>query len=402
MFAQSLTAGGTVSRFDAAALADAIGRLGEAGLIDGGGVVVVNLEAVRVALAERWDAKREQVWEHVERSLTRELGPATIAVRAGETDFLVAQPGVERPAAHGGVLRALKEILAFFLGQVRPQDLRLQQVDGVDGGALICRPLDPAGGEDIVVTARAGQAAAQPSAPAFSYSVFAAVDGAVLRVTCAYDDLVALKNGGPAGYRLRPCVSDVSGPNRLSVRTASLDWRDAERVDSAVLQQAIGLLASLPPRAGVCLAPVSFATLSSQRGRRSLFELVEALASGTRRIVFEIRDLKGVPASRLTEVVGLVRPLVYGLVGEVEADRTQIAGLAGCGLNGLSIRTLADWARDPRLVDHFQSAAALARRIAPFCLARAPAAERLPVIRDAGYTHGYLPPACGVATATAA
>ena len=391
-----------IARFDLSALADTVGRLGDAGLLSGGGVVVMNLDCVREALAERWDGKREQVWEHVERTLARELGPTTVVARAGEVDVLVAQPGVERLAAHSRSLRALREILAFFLGEVRPQDLSLRQVDGLEDGRLLCRPLDPSDDDIVAVeTAPARRAPPRAGPPAYTYSVFSAVDGTSIRVTCAYDDLVALRNGEPAGRRLRPCVADVSGPDRLSVRLGGLDWRDAERVDFAVLQQAAGLLASLPPTR-MCLAPVSFGALSSQRGRRNVVEQVHALAQDGRRVAVEIRDLKGVPASRLAEIVGLVRPHVFGVIGEIEADRTLIAGLAGCGLNGLSLRSLADWAADPRLVGHFGGLAALARRIAPICIARAHAPERTPVMREAGYTHAYLPPACAAHEAVAA
>ena len=390
---QPVSAPASVAGFDLEAINDVVGRLSDSGMVARGSVTVLELDAVKERLLERWPAKREQVWEQAERTLERELGVATVISRVSETAFVVGQPGREGPQAQALALHALKEVLSFFLGQFRPSDIALRRVDGFKNGEMVCSALDP-----LAVTAaasaqpRAPDAAEKPR-PGDAYKVFPAVDGTVLRVSCSYDGLVSLRaNQILAGHRLIPCLADVSGPNRLSVRLASLDWGDAERVDRTVLKLGADLLESLPARPPLCLVPASFSSVSSQKARRDFLEEVAEVGGRLRcRVAIELRDLRGVPAGRLAEVVALLKPACFGVVADVAADKLEIAALVGGGFNGVSIRTLADWSRDPQLVAHFRSLAEIARRIAPICISRVPNRERFPILIESHFTHALVP-----------
>lgn len=380
-------------QLDLGAVADAVGRLNDAGLVSAGGVTVMSLASVRRALSDRWAAKRQQVYDHVERTLVRELGPATLVVRAGEEDFLVAQPGVERLAALGRALQALRDILTFFLGEVRPGDMNLRQVDAIQGSSVICRdlPLTFAAGElDVEPVEPSRPAQTQPAAdPLKAAKVFAALDGAALRVICAHDHLINLKNNSLAGIRLRPAVSDISGATPQPVRLGALDWRDAERVDEAVLERARDVTRTV--QAPLFVVPAAFSTLSSLRGRRLVSEsLAELTDSGRRRIALEIRDLHGVPPSRLAEVISQVKPWCHGVVAEVGIDRTDIAALAGCGFNAVSIRPRSDWTRNPENERRFRSLGELARNISPIVITRAFAPDGFEILRRAAFTHATI------------
>lgn len=378
-------------RLDFSAVADAVGRLNEAGLVAGGGVIVINLGAIRTAMAERWPSRRDRVWEHAERTLTRVLGPAAMVVRAGDDDLLLAQPGADRHAALGLALQGLREVITYFLGEVKPSDLKLRQVDSINGSELICRdlPLSAlAAPHEIVATLRPKpQPPARASPP---WKVFAGFDGGAIRVTCALDQLILLKSGAMAGCRLRPAVADVSGAAPIAVRLSAMDWRDAERVDITMMEQAPDVL-STQPATPMFVLPASFSTLSSQRGRRLFMDHVENLGRRfERRVAIEIRDLRGVPASRLAEVVSLIKPVCHAVLGEVEPDRIDIAATASCGLNGLSVRPRRDWTRDARQIEQFASLGELARRIAPIALTRAFTAEGLEHLGKAGFSHATI------------
>lgn len=229
-----------------------------------------------------------------------------------------------------------------------------------------------------------------PGATGPAWTVFAGVDGAAIRATCALDQVIALKTFERAGWRLRPAVADVSGPAPAPLRISALDWRDAERVDVAVLDRAGEVLAGHGP-APLLVTPASFSTVSSQRGRRLVTERVEALATQFgRRVAVELRDLRGVPSSRLAEVIGLIRSSCHGVLGEVEPDRADIAAVAGCGLNGLSVRPRRDWTAEPRLVEQFTGLGDLARRIAPFAMTRAFEPANLALLAKAGFSHATI------------
>jgi len=222
-----------------------------------------------------------------------------------------------------------------------------------------------------------------------AWRVFAGVDGAALRVTCALDQLVVLKTGATAGCRLRPAVSDMSGPAPAPVKLAGMDWRDAERVDLAVTELAPAVLEGQPPTQ-MLVIPASFSSLSSHRGRRLLVERVAGLGGDLRRIAVEIRDLRGVPSSRLAEVIALIRPACHVVLGEVEADRADIAAVTSCGLQGLSVRPRRDWTVDQRLIDQFTALGELARRITPIAITRAFTPETFVLLAAAGFTHATI------------
>jgi len=381
---------------DFEAVADTIGRLNAAGLIGCGSLAVLNLEPIRRAMGPRWGAKQPVVFEHAERTLRRDLGPDAVIAAAGDVDVVVAQPGVVPVVALSRTLQALRDVLRFFIGEVPPDQLLLSQVDTAEGGALVCRRVDSRT-LDARAGAPAGPGARVPNpAPAASlptHTDFVSVDGMRIRVTCGRDDLFLLKSGAQVGSRLRPCLTDISGPNRLSVRVNSLEGRDAEAVDHAVLRQAA---AHFPLDAGppMVVAPVAFSTLSTQRGRRDVLDELLALSGRLNsRPILEIRDLRGVPSSRLAEIVSLMRPATAAILGEVEADKASIAGLAGCGLGGLVIRTLADWPQDRKLFLHFRGLAELARCVAPVCIGRGVSVMRLPGMLEAGFTHAFVCPA---------
>lgn len=235
-----------------------------------------------------------------------------------------------------------------------------------------------------------------------TWTEFVGVDGAAIRATCALDQLIVLKTGEQAGWRLRPAVADVSGPAPAPVRISALDWRDAEQVDVAVLDQAAEVLGR-HGGAPLLVTPASFSTVSSQRGRRLVTERIQSLAVRFgRRVAVELRDLRGVPSSRLTEVIGLIRGSCHGVLGEVEPDRADIAAVAGCGLNGLVVRPRRDWTGEARQAEQFAGLGDLARRIAPFVMTRAFEPSNLPLLARAGFTHAtigeeQMPPARAVA-----
>lgn len=215
------------------------------------------------------------------------------------------------------------------------------------------------------------------------FQTLAGVNGVVLRVCVLRQRVLSLKaTEAIVGWRFSALVLDAAGP----VRVASLDWRDAEQVDHAVIEHAAGQLAGGAPPP-LCFLPASFSTLSSTSGRRALSERLQAITESTeRRVVLEAHGLAGVPAPRLAEVVAHIRPACAGVIAEVSSDRAELAAIGHCGFAGFLVRTQTAWSADPGQLARFQALTELARGSAPICMARA-TEDDLPVLAAAGFTH---------------
>lgn len=233
---------------------------------------------------------------------------------------------------------------------------------------------------------RAGSSSAELSAPRFD--LITCVDGTVLKAAALPEVLITLKNGGTAGWRFSPRALGPTGP----VSLAALDWRDAEQLDLTVLSQITAQLAGAETQAALCLIPVSFHTLSSQKGRTEIASRVgELIIQEKCRVVLELRDLKGVPLERLTAVVNQIRPICFSIVAEVGVDKAELGVIAGSGVTGFVLRTMGDWTLDAKASAAVSAFCETARRIIPIRLGRVPDRSRLPLLEKAGFTHASVP-----------
>lgn len=220
------------------------------------------------------------------------------------------------------------------------------------------------------------------------FDLISCIDGATLKAAALPETLITLKNGGTAGWRFTPRAVGPAGP----VHLGSLDWRDAEQLDFTVLSQITAQLAGANTQAALCLIPASFHTVSSQKGRTEMAARIGELAVQEKcRVVLELRDFRGVPKERLTEVIAQIRPACFSVIAEIQADRAELALIGSCGVSGVSIRTSGDWTSDPKAVASVSAVADLARGIAPVRIARAMDRSRLPVLAKAGFTHAAVP-----------
>ena len=150
-----------VDRITGSNLKDVLQRLAETAAVQGGGVVVIGLDALRDRLGDRWEAKRELIWDAIERRLQRRLRPGDIHARLGDVELLLATSDT-REVALGRGIGLLKELLTFFLGEDRFSDLKISRVLSVAGGQVASEPLGVAEMMEADKTARS----APPPGPA--------------------------------------------------------------------------------------------------------------------------------------------------------------------------------------------------------------------------------------------
>jgi len=338
-------------------------RLALSRLTHGDGVVVIGLDAIRDRLGSRWAAKREQIWEGVERHLEHRLKPGDSHARVGDVELLLATESTPQ-AAVGRGLYLLRELLVFFLGDQKPCDMKISQVITSPSGAVMLLPLGPAEiaaaaqGGDSRLSARAvtplsgpvstSMAAAreilkpQVSAPHDTLKPvsFAASDGRTLEVRFEFDQVFNLGVGDFASSALsvRPEVWETPGAGRLGPKwRRQLAFADVLRIDKAALDAAGAICAQADSPA--VIVPVSLDTLVCARGAAAVADRFAAMAPGaSAHLVCEIVGVdQGTPPSHLTEAMALLRRHYKAVVVRSLADRGCIEVMAACRPQAISL-----------------------------------------------------------------
>lgn len=388
----------SVERLLSADSAAALERFADSPLLAQGKISLIGLDAIVDRLGERWPARRTQVYEHVERNFERQLSGTGYWQRVSERDYLIVQPAATRYAAQAFCLSCLRELLKFFLGEARECDLRVCEVTRLSptslGGAL----LDPVHVE--AAAAREAPPAALPETEVpftqrANWSPFVTTDGHSVRVSCALEPVIELKNHARIGYRLARRVLRVETETELSEpERQRLSRADIERIDLATIARGIGRLASeegaqLPS----LIIPVSFITLSSLKSRALLVAAFkEAQTHVQRGLICEIVDIEGVPPSVLLAAISMIRPFCLFVVGHLR-DPCDAAtrDLKGAGLQGLSFDCAPNLDGDAQFLGWARSAITVSKRVTRSVMIYRLSGPRQAALADAlGATHASL------------
>jgi len=330
-----------------------------------GKVSLMGLDAIREQLGARWLGRRDRVFEYVQTALKRQVGPHGFFVRVSETDYVVAQPNVSRLAGQAYCLNCLRDVLTFFLGEARLSDIIVHEVLAIDDGMIGARQLDTEAVQAEAAKESAERARGAKVAPNLMsqdrWSPFTAHDGRRLRASSQLEPVFQLKTYGRIGYRMTRKALLLPGETPLSTADlGQLTSADIERIDFATLARGLNRLQQ--HTAGVrepsLILPVSFATLSSHRGRSMLTEFFEAAQANVQRgLICEVYDIEGAPASGLVQATALMRPHCMFIVGRLNA--APVGGLSvlkDVGLHGVSIEC-------PHVGDNEEAFAAFARTV---------------------------------------
>ena len=332
-----------VERLAAADVQTALERLAGSPLAADGKVSVIALDAIRERLGRRWETRRQQVHDHVERTLSRHLRVGGWFAQISDVDYVVVQPGLTRPAAQASCLSYMRDLLEHFLGRYSIGDCKVREATRLEAGRIEAFELDP---ETIAAAAREEARRAVPmrageeADAARADNPFTAASGELLRVSLRLDPLFRLPEFVQVGYRLNRRVLDVRSGEVLSHDALSrLTTFDLEKIDLATIARGISRLRSERAKASEpsLVLPVAFPTLASQKARRALI----ACLKGARetipvRVTCEISRLEGVPPNALYSAIGMMKPFCDGVIGGVQKPRRSAAALGGAGLAGLA------------------------------------------------------------------
>jgi hypothetical protein len=334
-----------IDRIAAVSARDTLDRIRASGVLATGAVNMIGLDAIRRQLGDRWGAKKARVWEHVEQEFQRKLGPADLSVRIDDINYLIAVPSAPGFAAQALCLSILKDVLKFFLGEIRTGDIDVRVVTDLADGAIISAPVD------LSRLARAQAAARTP--------VVAAADGLGDQQAPPADwrpplagrvSVVELALPKQEPFDIRLTVEPVLNLRRGLIMSFLIersgiplgaDTAELEAIDMATFAYAATLLEEQTGQGGPLTlhVPVSFSSLAVQHTRVRLLQLTQPVREAMRAcMLIEICGLDaGVPPSRLIETVGLVRSLCAGVVGRVRPSRPALAAVKACGLRGLAV-----------------------------------------------------------------
>ena len=326
-------------------------RFCDPALLSQGKVNLISLQAVQDRFGVRWDVRRDQVYSFVERVLERGLGDQGLSMRVSETDFFVVQPDLGRFAGQMACLRYLREILHHFLGGDELAAGGVMQVTKVSDGRLEGRAVDTSkaeaaitAGEDTPPTIALGSdgAGSEPVAqgPVNTWTPFVSNDGRHLRVSATLEPVYELKTFSRIGFRMIRRVIVIRTGEELSPKeVATLSAADLLRVDMATITRGIDRLRSEGSGEQLSLiVPLSFSSLSSQRGRAELINpLKEAGSLVKLGVICEICDIDGVPPGALLAATSLVRPFSLLVVGRLNQPLPNVVNrLRDAGLQALS------------------------------------------------------------------
>jgi len=349
---------------------ETLDRIQSASVLDAGKVCLVGLDAVRSRLGPRWPGRREQIYEHALNTLRRRLAADALVQRVSETDFLVVQPGVDRLSGQALCLNCLREVLTHFLGEAVLGDVVLHEVSAIEDGHIAARKI----GREIVqsLAERAPTPAAiasLPAAPVASqgrWNPFVAHDGRRLRTSCQLEPVFQLKTYERIGFRMKRRVLVLPSEAAMPItEQRALTGADLERIDLATLARGLERLRQQGEtgKHPSLVLPVSFATLSSRRGRTQLAEFFRAAEENVQRgLICEVCDVEGVPPGALLAATSLMRPFCRYIIAALSTVPTgPLSNLEGGGVQGVSIECPPNLPSDDAFDDFVKAMVAAAR-----------------------------------------
>ena len=374
-------------------------------LLASGKVNIVSLEAVQKRLGDHWQGGKEQVFAFAERLIERGLGTRGVFVRASDMDYLIVHPELSRLAGQAACLRYLREILTQFLGHDRDAAGGILQVTQISHGRMQAELVDAAAAEARLAAGVEDQRAQRlgvfhedtdiTARLVNRWSPFVAVDGRQLRVSATLEPVYELKGFTRIGFRMiRRVIVTATAEELSDQEVAGLPAADILRADLATITRGVDRLCAEAgdERQLSLIVPVSYTSLSSQKGRDELVEPLKAAGGLVRLgVVCEILDIEGVPSSALLSAATLVRPFSLLVVGRMTSlSAASLQRLRGAGLQALSFEC-PQGLGDAEVLGWAGTTVAAAKKVAKSVLIyRVASPQRAAALASFGATHVSL------------
>ena len=334
----------SVERFSTHELGPTLERFRSSGMLEEGRINLIGLDAIAERLGDKWEGRQEQIYDHVERTLTRHLEGGGFFQRVSPTDYLVVQPALAKFSGQVSCLLYLRELLGHFLGGAAPDAVDVLEVTSLSAGRILAAEIDRAHAVTAAKTEAPVTLPESDDALATPWNPFVAADGRTLRVSCHLEPVFELKTFSQIGFRIVRRVLLMPGEIELSPQELrNLTTNDIEKVDLATIARGVSRLGAEQgnARQPSLFLPVSYTTLASQRGRGPLIDRFKVATHGVEKgLVCEISDIEGVPGSALAAVAVLIKPFCLIVIGKLrEAPGRPPDDLREVRLQGLAFES---------------------------------------------------------------
>ena len=394
---------------------EVIERLRESHADSLGRAFLLDLGSIIERLGSKWEAKRDLVFDHLKTSFERKFSEPNWCIAINDNAFLAV---IMTLGEYKGALSAAElwfGVGQFFVGDVSQMRPPLFEALAKDVDEMTLIPIDLAKYFDRAQARPFRSPSAPlpgiPEAPPERQNLavgtmtavrrpgasgaMVVVGGRNLRVTCALEPLFEMRKMAMIGHRLEAVVVEASGNVSIDAKAmAAMEWSDRERVDLASIEQGLQLLALKSPeqRKMLVVVPAAFSTFAAARTRtRITAEVARASREMGIKILFEVRNLSGVPPHRILEVISLLKPYCMTLMGNIGADQKAIARLRGCGLSGACVDYDSGRRDDAALTDYLSGFSAAAKVSTGACMVRGfDNLHQVAVARLAGVTHASV------------
>ena len=391
----------------AAGIEAALERFSDPALLAAGKVNVISLEAVQARFGARWNLRCDQVHDFTTRVLERRVGDQGFFLRVSAVDFFIVHPDLGRVAGQAACLRCLREVLNHFLGDSEMAALGVLEVTKISKDRIDAQHMDARAHSDEAA-ARTGDHEAEvgaflhplpdraTDAPSLDrWTPFVASDGRQVRVSATLEPVFETKGFTRIGFRMNRRVIGLGrqGEEEFTpAQVAMLSTADLFRVDLATIARGVDRLRSEGGQQLSLIVPMSFTSLSSQKGRAELVKQLKAAGPLLRLgVICEISDIEGVPPGALLTVSSFVRPFTLLVVGRLVSPTSgPLAQLQESGLQALSFDCPLGLG-DAEFLGWATAAIGAARRICKSVMVcRAGSVERAGVLASLGASHVSL------------
>lgn len=383
-----------------------IERLRETHVDISGHAFLLKLDSLIIRLGAKWDAKSEQVFEHLKTAFERAQPEPNWCIPINDDCWLGMLP--ESGSRKGALFMAetWAELCNFFVGDMSELDVPLynvlaEDVDRISLQKITLKTYFPREDNDSatikahIASSNSRDTPAEGGQRPIIVATSLSHGGRNLKVASTIEPLFEMKKMVLIGHRLEPLVMENLDNTLLDRKAlANLDWGLREMIDILNIDQGLKLLKMRAPeqRRMMMVVPAAFSTFASARARQKVTQEVQkaSIEMGL-KVLFEVRGLDGVPPHRILEIVSLIKPFCMTVVGSVNPDRKIIANLTKCGLSGVCLEYDGVKRDEDNLRDYLGALAMAAKASAGACMVQGFENYRqMAVARLAGVTHASM------------
>ena len=301
-------------------------------LLARGCVNVICLEYIKNQTGARWERLKGAVWAHLEGLLRQRLSPNDFYVQLDDVTFVLCSPSSNKDEAQIFCLRIAHELHSAMLGSCEMGTIRIARVASSTGDSIEIIPIAADALEHLA--RRAGLSQSGEARPTV---MMAGATEPKQTFSHAFSPLWDSQREVVTTYRY------ISGSNWNGGENEAINVRLRSDIAMAVesLRHTAGILLERATEVDRFIAaiPISYDLLSSPVARMEIAAVCRSLPASLRSyLIFEISSLPhGVPQSRLSQLVGFLRPFCRGVMAQLPARTANYGAYDGIGLYAIGL-----------------------------------------------------------------